>query len=285
MPLHTSVCDHAERLHAEMAVTFGVVPLALTEEAGRADGVAFGKDEFLFETPEQVRFHYMRGRGVVAEVPEGALAEDDFRLYLWGTVFGAVAWLNGFFPLHASAVVVGDSAAAFTADSGGGKSTLAAALAGMGFAHMCDDTLALARCGDRIVGVPDRKPIKLWADAASFLDTATTAEIMGLPGKFYAAPAVRTEDAIPLTDVFLLRAGSQLSITEVADPGERLRILTEAMYRPASAVVVGDEVGHGRWLFDLLRSVRIWILARPTHALDEGDFEKIAEFLRELPAR
>ncbi|WP_198152676.1 hypothetical protein [Tsuneonella dongtanensis] len=270
-------------LHTEMQVTRGHVPDPVGIDAVRADGVTFGKDEFWFATPEGVRFHYQRGRGIIAEIPEGDLAYDDFRIFLWGTVYGAVAWLNGCFPLHASAIVSNGRAIAFTADSGGGKSTLAAALAARGFPHLCDDTLVLAMAGDRLVGVPDRKPLKLWADAARFIGADTGDQILGLPGKFYGKAARSADVAAPLTDLIVLVPGEKVAFVEAEAAAAKLKAFTEAMYRPAIAVVRGDEQVHGAWLFELLRSVRVWRFERPTSHLDHSQFDWLASALEQLP--
>ena len=118
----------AADLHREMRVTYVD---RLPELAGPllvSDGyLDLTSGAFRFTSPGGARFHYALGCGISAIEPDAGLA-DEFELFLWGTVFGAVTWLNGFFALHASAVEFGGRAIAFTADSGGGKSTLAAAL-------------------------------------------------------------------------------------------------------------------------------------------------------------
>lgn len=158
-------------LDTEMTVKQGSVPDLL------AGDILF-RDDYCQITNNSFRFQslgggalliykgrwYIKGAGITLQMDDPAL-EDEYRVYLMGTVFGAVAWLNGFLPIHASAVVKNGRAIAFTADSGGGKSTLAAGLSKLGYPHICDDTLILDPMADQVVAFPDRKPLKLWDKA------------------------------------------------------------------------------------------------------------------------
>lgn len=64
------------------------------------------------------------------------------------------ALLQGLEPVHASAVVLEDSAVAFTAASGSGKSSLAAHLVARGAGFLTDDVLALEASPDGAVAHP-----------------------------------------------------------------------------------------------------------------------------------
>src|SRR3546814_15695348 len=86
-------------------------------------GFALTADGFRFMTPGGIGFHYRLGQQVIAQA-SGPAQEAELPLYLWGTVFGAVAWLNGMVALHASALAIGGEVIAFPAPSGGGTSTL-----------------------------------------------------------------------------------------------------------------------------------------------------------------
>ena len=69
------------------------------------------------------------------------MAPADVRLFLLGSVWGALALQRGLLPLHASAVGRGRTVHAFTGPPGAGKSTLAAALAARGYPLFTDDML------------------------------------------------------------------------------------------------------------------------------------------------
>lgn len=109
-------------MRREMTVRFGPVPSTVPDAFYEDDGVlTISNEAFVFVTMGGVRFHYRRGEGVVVDLSQDQADEgdSDFELFLWGTVFGAVAWLNGLVPLHASAIDISGRVVAFTADSGG----------------------------------------------------------------------------------------------------------------------------------------------------------------------
>lgn len=77
---------------------------------------------------------------------------------LAGPVLAVLMEQRGAFVLHASAVVHDDGVIAFTAVSGGGKSTTAGFFAARGHVVVTDDLLPLSIDGRRVVGA-DRKSV------------------------------------------------------------------------------------------------------------------------------
>jgi len=281
-PLHTSAAGAARLLYHEMRVRLARVPESIAGEIYSDGCFRLSQDAFLFTTEGGVRFHYRRGEGVSADLP-GAHSEDEFQLYLWGTVFGAVAWLNGFFPLHASAVEIGGRAVAFTAPSGGGKSTLAAALSEVGLPHVSDDTLPLAMIGRQIVAVPDRKPLKLWRGSIELTGLAADKAIDLLPGKFYARPRNKCDQALQLTDLVVLVRGDRISLAPIVGAA-KLTELAEAMYRPFVPAGLADDGAHTQWMTILAAEIRFWRLERPFTPGDPAAFAAASGAIREALA-
>ena len=88
------------------------------------------------------------------------LSEES--LWLNGSVYSAIASINGLLPIHASAVAHDGRVFAFTGPAGAGKSTLVAALASRGLPMFCDDTLVLDLSDpERIICLPGHKRLKL----------------------------------------------------------------------------------------------------------------------------
>ena len=270
-------------LEREMRVRFGAVPIHLPDSYYIREDFEMSSGAFLFITKDDVRFHYELGRGITAQVPSNAEG-CDFELFLWGTVFGAVAWLNGFCPLHASAVACQGRALAFTADSGQGKSTLAAALAMNGFAHVCDDTLVLATAQHEILAIPDGKPLKLWENALALTEIEREESIGGVPGKFYARAPSPADGVLPLTDLIFLERGETLAFEPITG-SRKLDMLVQAMYRGYIHVARNDSARHNRFMLDITKNVRFWKLARP---FAPGEFtiqvDNIGDLLRGLCA-
>ena len=71
--------------------------------------------------------------------PDAGALEQDVRGYLLGSIFAVLCHQRGLLPLHASAVAYQGGVAAFLANSGHGKSSMAAHLAGRGFPVVADD--------------------------------------------------------------------------------------------------------------------------------------------------
>jgi len=72
---------------------------ALTE----APTFAISENAFQLKLPSGLRFHYQRGDGVTVSKPEN-ISDSEVGLFLNGSVYGAIAWFNGYVPLHTSGV-------------------------------------------------------------------------------------------------------------------------------------------------------------------------------------
>lgn len=253
-------CDALALIRREMRVTFGDVPASLPGSFYNHDDFEMSAQAFLFTTLGGVRFHYQLGAGITACLPDPD-DDDEFTLFLWGTVFGAVAWMNGLVPLHASAVEKNGRVIAFTADSGGGKSTLAAALAGQGFRHVCDDTLVLSLESDGVLALPDEKPLKLWEDALSLTGAKAQTPIRAVPGKYYAPPPNKVDRALPFTDLVFLERGDEV-VLEPISGAEKLQLLPATMYRDFVHISRSEPQDHARMMMQVAGSVRFWRLRR-----------------------
>ncbi len=233
---------------------------------------------FVFRCPGGARFRYELGKQLMAFIPDGGA--DEARLFQWGSVFGAVAWLNDLLPLHASAVADNDRVIAFTGQSGAGKSTLAAALVDDGMRHVCDDTLILAPSCEGLLAIPDNKPIKLWDDAFALVNARRAEAVASVPGKHYASVAQMCAEPLPLTDLIYLEAGEGASLTAITG-GDKLNQFPQAMYRNSLHLARDDPDHHAQLMVMAASTVRSWRLVRPIDpvSFDETTTE-IANLLR-----
>lgn len=148
----------------------------------------FAQGEFVLRTGTGYGFHYRPGQGVAWERRPDA-DPDELELWLYGSVYAAIACLLGLYPLHASAVAWQGAVHAFTGPSGAGKSTLVAGLGQRGLPLFCDDTLLL--CLDdpgQLIALPGHKRLKLTGAALALTGTAALAPVGSDTGKSYAAP-------------------------------------------------------------------------------------------------
>lgn len=138
----------------------------------RRGAVELNDDDWLRVQTDEVKlllggaqFTISGGRSIEITAPEG-MPGPDIRLWLLGSVMAALLHQRGYFPLHANVVELPGrpSAAAFSADSGGGKSTLAAWFDRRGYPVLTDDLCAIRTDGPVAPAVFEGIPrMKLWA--------------------------------------------------------------------------------------------------------------------------
>lgn len=127
-------------------VRYGHVPENL--ENPKASGVLFQAADgvFLLKMDSIARYMASNGKEIIVEPLPGS-GEKDIRLFLLGSVFGALLHQRGALALHSSGIVTshGDEkkAVLFAGNSGIGKSTLAAALQQRGYPLLGDDKIAV----------------------------------------------------------------------------------------------------------------------------------------------
>lgn len=119
---------------------------------------------------------------------------------------------------HASAVEVADGAVAFVAESGRGKSTLAASFATGGFRFLTDDGLVVEVCGNGYQVLPSHPSIRLWEDSQEALVAAGAATAPPLhftsKSRFLAGVDIAfCEQPRPLRRVYFLGDGSAPALT------------------------------------------------------------------------
>ena len=192
-------------------------------------------EEFLFRTVEGIGLYYRRGAGITLEQPTGT---DPRAIALWlnGTLYAAIAALNGLFPLHASAVEHNGRVHAFSGPAGAGKSTLVAALGvaepgRAGFAQFCDDTLILDISGDGPpLCLPGHKRLKLWPEGVA-LAGVEPGELVATdyPKHFVDPPAGAIAVPLPLAELVFLERGDEPLISPLSG-AERIGRLQDDHY-------------------------------------------------------
>ena len=214
----------------ETRVREGAVPRVLGGTQVPDDCWILHDGEFLFRTGAGIGLHYRCGAGITLERP----AQTDPRsvaLWLDGTLYAAIAALNGLFPLHASAIEHAGRVYAFTGPAGAGKSTLVAALGRAGFAQFCDDTLILDISGEGPpVCLPGHKQLKLWPEGATLAGVEPGELVAEDYRKHYVEPPGGSiGEPLPLARLVFLERGDSPSIVPLAG-GERIDRLQDDHY-------------------------------------------------------
>ena len=260
-------------MERETRVSYGRAPHALFGEVLAETGWQLRGDSFLLRGQGDHYFFYRVGHGVVIE--RGAAVDlSEERLWLYGSVYAAVASINGLLPIHASAVAYEGRVFAFTGPAGAGKSTLVAALGARGMPMFCDDTLVLDLSEpDRVICLPGHKRLKLCPDAVD-LTGATPQERVSLTvDKFYALPpAGEIHDVLPLEKLIFLERGSEPRINPLS-ASDRFRCIqddhqTSHLFAAARRFSRGEQFEHfGR----LAKQIRMARFLRP---MDKARFDE-----------
>ena len=252
-------------LAAESATRDGPVPDTLPDALRTAATFAIAADGFLLKLPSGLKFLYRQGQAVTVERPEN-VPESDVPLFLNGSVYGAIAWINGLVPLHASGVVHDGRVHAFTGHSGAGKSTLAAGLSARGLPIMADDVLVLDMSDPADVKcLPGHKQLKLWKDAVEMVGAATKHQVREQIDKFFIEPASPYyPEPLPLAELYLLTDNSKTEATFVPVQGmERFTQARAAFYRPHLCNAIADRQDLFGLLSRLAAKVPITKFDRP----------------------
>jgi hypothetical protein len=249
----------------DLDLSEGRVPEAVEDPVRVTRHWQMARDAFRMTLPSGLAFHYRRGRGSLFSRP-ATVSDEEVALFFNGSVRGAIAWLNGFVPLHASAIVVDDGIYAFTGASGEGKSTLAAALAGAGFTIFCDDLLIVtpvANEAPRALAGGGR--LKLWQDALTLTGSTPSAAVRpGLDKFFVGERPVASGSALPLRRLYRLETlGAPDPVIAPIDGSARIAAMRDAYYRPEFGAALPDRATYFRAMLQLADAISLRRFARP----------------------
>jgi hypothetical protein len=167
---------------------------------------------YLLRFPELADFQVSADGLQVTGFPAPGVSEATSQHLYLNQVLPLVLSKLGKLVFHASAVEVAEGAVAFVAESGRGKSTLAASFAVNGFRFLTDDGLVLEPTADGYEVLPSHPSIRLWADSeAALIQPGTeTAPAVSYTAKarFLAGEGVRfCDQPRPLRRVYFLGDG------------------------------------------------------------------------------
>ena len=248
-----------------MRVSYGSVPHTLTGATLCDMSWCLEGDQFLLRISGDHYFHYSKGAGVTIERGSGADHSVE-SLWLSGSVYSAVSCINGFMPIHASAVCHDGKVYAFTGESGAGKSTAVTALGTRGLPLFCDDTLVLDLSDpERIVCLPGHKRLKLSQEALDLTGAARREKVGEQIAKFYAEPPTPYVGGdLPLARLIFLEDGAAPAITPITGAERMLRLKDDhytAMHFAAAQQF--EPAAHFLHLARLARQIEMARFVRP----------------------
>lgn len=220
-----------------------------------------------FGLPGDMRVLARSGRQAFVQ-PGPGMGPTMLAELLAGPVLAVLMEQRGAFVLHASAVELGEAVVAFTAVSGGGKSTTAGFLAARGHVVVTDDLLPLRVDGGGVVCAMGPEALKLTATAGEALpELAAAAQ---LTDKDWRVPTTsRTgEPRRRVSTIYTLETGRQFGVRPL-----RGHEAVAALIRNSFCLgVVGAARRHAHLqrCADLAARLNVRVLSRPL-ALDRAD--------------
>ena len=258
----------------EISIVSGVVPARVGERAAELPYIEAAPDgRLLIDASPIVRFLVTRDRVIVESAHEPDAPE--WRASLLGPVLAIICYLRGALPLHASALRIGNRAAAIAGRSGAGKSTLAAALARRGHTLITDDICACIGLPGKPLVLPSYPGMKL---SLASLD-ALHIEAHGLQPigpdfekVQWLAPIGFDPAPVPLDRVYLLEDaphGGEDAIIP-ANGAEGFQRLSAEIYRPPMGRLLLEKPRFFALTAEFARqvSIRRLVRRRDLRALD-----------------
>jgi hypothetical protein len=196
-------------MERETRVSYGPIDLGMFGFGIEPGQGHIDADRYLLRTISGLEYFYRQGEGITVCRGEQADPSEE-QLWLNGSVYSAVACINGFMPIHASAVAHDGQVFAFTGPSAAGKSTLIAALGRLGLPMFCDDTLVLDLSDpDRVICLPGHKRLKLTPEAIELTGARPEERVAQDLDKYYATPLGGDfAMPLPLAELLFLEQGS-----------------------------------------------------------------------------
>jgi hypothetical protein len=232
---------------ADVRIVWGTVPDSLTNPVTQGGLFQASPGLFLMRVPGLVAFLVTDGGQILVDAkPSAKLSE--ILTFLLGAPIAAVLHQRGTLVLHGSAVSGPSGAVALLGHSGGGKSTITAALARRGFQVLTDDVVALTIEHNRILVQPGVPQVRLWQDTLKRLEiqqehlehTRTGLKKFVLP-----LACSRPRLAVPLTSMWFLDVTETPDLdVEVVEGSNAFHVVRE-LTRTAHAILgLGVQVSH-----------------------------------------
>ena len=270
----------------EVFIRPGPVPTFLGQPWGDGQYFQVEGDRFLLRIPDETRFLIQGGREITVDAPAGA-DPDFWRVFLFGSAFGALMHQRGLLPLHGSALLGARGAFVLTGQTGIGKSTLAAYLRARGLVVLSDDVCAVS-FGDE--AAPELHPAyprlhlcpdvieHVQAPAASLTPSRKIIEKLGLD-----VESTFARRSAPLRSIFLLESAdvAQPCAEELAGMQKVMAIVANT-YRPSFIQPLGRMESHFRQASAVARAARVHRVRRPD---DISSLPPLADLIQRLEAQ
>lgn len=233
-PLAQCLPAEVRLLGARVQMTMGSKPFHEWLDQDGSPWTQFHRTEtgYLLRFPGLADFALSAADLAVACCPVPGVTEATWRQLFLNHVLPLVLSKRGKLVFHASAVEVAGRAAAFVAESGGGKSTLAASFASGGYRFLADDGLVVEASERGYQAMPSHPSVRLWEDSQSVL----------------VSPGAVAEPAVQYTPKARFRAGGDFAFCDEPRPLARAYFLGNGRARKVTFEPMSPAEAAMRWV-------------------------------------
>lgn len=245
-------------------IRMGAVPTELEERTARGPLFEVSRRQFLLRLPGVASYLVTDGSEIV--VDKAANADDDsLRLFLLGSVFGALAHQRGLFPLHASAIETPHGAVLFAGASGVGKSALAAVFWSRGYRVIADEICVVDIDSGYIQ--PAFPRLLLWPDVieeAGLSSPGIRPARLNLKKYHVPIPAGFARNALPVHAIYVVRVtlGGKFDVARLTGAA-KVSALMNITYRRQFLKGMNSEVRHFDRITRTARRMMMSTVSRP----------------------
>lgn len=241
----------------------------------------------LLDVAQIARFNISRGQCIAFQRTDADGDDHRLRLFLLGSVLGALWHQRGRLPLHAGAVDIDGRAWAFAGQSGAGKSSLVVAMAVSGAGYLCDDVCVLdVLDDDRVHAWPGLARLRVSPEIRALLSLDDRAPLDPFGKHALTPPWPRPVGVRPLAGIVILEtdpAAEKPVIDRLEAPAALAALLTHT-YR-SEYLPIEHRARHFGHCAAVVRSVPVYRLRRPWGAQRlHDDAQRLLELLATLHA-
>lgn len=263
----------AETQEADVYIHLNDVPESI-ENAYKGVRFEAVKGEFLLNVDNVAKYYVSNGKSVDIQVVDGA-TDEEVKLFLLGSAFGALIYQRNKLPFHGSTVLVDGKAVVISGVSGAGKSTLSLNLIRKGYALISDDVSLAEIEQEKITKInPGFPRVKLWKDSLDYYEIDTNNLKRIRPGlQKYSLPIDNFSDKqAEVSHIFILRThNSEDIIVKEIKGGQKFNVLSKNVYRKIFVKATKSEIVLFKTISLLAKQTRVYEIVHP------GEKNKIEE--------
>ncbi|MEM7004599.1 MAG: hypothetical protein AAF498_01870 [Pseudomonadota bacterium] len=253
-------------LTPDVEISLGPVPEALKGGRKVFSYMEVGSNQCLLSIPDTARYLIEGGNRIHIQLAPNA-QDYAVRAYLLGSAIGTILHQRRLLPIHMSAVATPRGIVGFAGPSGGGKSTIAAALhVKEGSTILTDDLAIVEPSGTNLRLLTGIRRLRLWLDAVAELNLEgrDKSRVVARANKFqFDMVETKSEHReLQLRALVLLNKGQRHSIERLTGV-EAFSALRSAIYRPDLAEFFNDNATVFRHLSLIAQRVSVYRLTRP----------------------